>query len=227
MSRDRWDRDDEYWTPDGPDPISDERQRILTSATELLLESGVAATTVWRVADHAGLSVAEVRALFRSRAALLVEAVGREAQSFFGSVVRSLNAGSPGSAVLTRLIVELQAGPPTPLHRLFAELIASAIRDPELRDEVEPHLHYADAAIVVVIRQAKADARIAADVDVEALSSVCMSLILGSCLRASIELVQPERGAAESVIMRFVDGLADRLVGELDLRDGLATPSHP
>jgi AcrR family transcriptional regulator len=208
---------------DGPlsaDALADRREGILQAAAEVFFEAGYQGASLSAVASAAGLEAEEIEGHFGSKASLLVEAVGREAQDFVALVLRSLTDGSPSSAVLTRLIVELQAGPALPMHQLLAETLAVAIRDAEVRRELDPHLRYLSSAISVVIHQAQGDGLITDDVDVDATVWACLTLMFGSCLAKSLEMEQPEPEQSQTVIMKFVQGLANGGSGAtIDLRE--------
>jgi AcrR family transcriptional regulator len=198
----------------------EQRERVLRVATDVFTEHGYRDTTLEAIAASAGVPVADLDELFESKAALLVEAAGRQGQAFFASVLRALGDYTP-SVILTRLMAELQASPPTPMYGLWSETLVSSLRDAEVRRHLDPHLRYAKSAIEVVVRAAKDDGFIAADVDVDATVHACVSLMFGSCIVNALGIQQPTLEHAWGVILKFVDGLGMPSDGHglVDLRE--------
>ena len=192
----------------GPEDADAEqlRERLVHAATTTFLDLGYGETELAEVARRAGASTDDVVRLFESKAALLVEAAGREGQEFFAGVLRRIDEVTP-SLVLTALIVELQAGPITPMYQLWAETLVLSLRDPEIRRHLDPHLRYLRSAIDVVVRAAKGDGLIHESVDTAAATHACTTIMFGSCIMNSLGVTKPAADASAGVVFKFIDGL--------------------
>jgi AcrR family transcriptional regulator len=172
----------------------------------VFIEVGYPDADLAEITRRAGADPGDIDRLFESKAALLVEAAGRVGQEFFAGVLRRLDEVTP-SLVMTAIVVELQAGPVTPMYQLWAETLVLSLRDDDIRRHLDPHLRYAQSALEVVVRAAKDDGLIHQSIDVAATAHACITLMFGSCVMNALGLPQPTVEASAGVLSKFVDGL--------------------
>lgn len=108
---------------------------VVTAATELIAEQGLAQLRMSDVADRAGMSVGHVTYYFPSKSELLVRAIQQSEEAFQAEVLEALDRRDGAWDRLTALIELAAASEPNdPGWLLWFEVWSHAATDPKLSD---------------------------------------------------------------------------------------------
>jgi AcrR family transcriptional regulator len=105
------------------------RERILDEASQLIVEQGLAATTVDQIAERADIAQATFFNYFPTKAALIEALVGRAIDMWNGVIDQAHETAAPAAdkiATLFRVTADLTQGQ----HRLLRDLIVETARAP-------------------------------------------------------------------------------------------------
>jgi AcrR family transcriptional regulator len=186
----------------GRRPAAEVRADIVGAAGELLLDEGMAAFTIERVAAAAGASKTTIYKWWPSKGALALD-------GFFHRVEETLafpDTGEIGADLLSQLKAFVGLVTRTPAGRVLKELIGQAQIDPELRAALSdrytaPRQRLAREAI----ERAQARGQLRSDIDPE----VVAHQLWGACYHRMLMTELPLSGGfAESLVSNLMGGLA-------------------
>lgn len=164
------------------------RERILEAACDLIAEEGVDNVRIARIAARAGVSTTLVHHRFRTRDALLAEALGHSFELLEEGRVAPGGAGGPAASALADAIDQSLPRPGVAERdwKLWLELWLQAARHPELRAvAVAFYARYRDwmadviAAGVATGELATDDPRAVADRLIGLIDGLGMRVLLG------------------------------------------------
>jgi AcrR family transcriptional regulator len=172
---------------------------ILGAAGELLLNEGMAAFTIERVAADAGASKTTIYKRWRSKGALALDGFFHAAES----TLAFPDTGEIADDLLTqvRAFVELVVN--TPAGRVLAELIGQAQTDPELAAALATHYTEPRRRLAVeAIERAQSRGQLRAGIDAE----IVINQLWGACYHRL--LMEPDLPLDDA----FAEGLVDNLM---------------
>jgi AcrR family transcriptional regulator len=181
----------------GRRPTAEVRTGILDAAGSLLLNEGMAAFTIERVAEEAGASKTTIYKWWPSKGALALDGYFHSVESALafpdsGDVEADLIAQVRSFA---RLLAETRAG------RVIAELIGQAQTDPDLADALLNHYSGPRRHIAVdFLRNAQSHGRLREDADPEVL----IDQLWGACYH---RLLLPNQPITEDFAEKLVHNL--------------------
>ena len=186
----------------GTDPI---RDALLDAAARVFANKGYAGTKIQDIVREAGLSTGAVYGRFRSKDALLREAV-------LARSVRVAHAQSGPSGRVADLIRRAAALSDAPLsddEAVRLEAYVTARRETEVANALaDAHVAWRQA-IQPLVASALADGTVAADLDPEAVLYLIRSLHLGLLLQRGAGAAAPEPAAWAELIDRIVASFGD------------------
>ncbi|MFC9969618.1 TetR/AcrR family transcriptional regulator [Spirillospora sp. NPDC127200] len=184
------------------------RERLFTSAIELIAERGFAATTVDRIAEHAGVAKGTVYYNFGSKAALFSALLEYGIERFAATLREAAEGHEPLTALEAVVGAELAF---IGEHESFARLlIAEAWRSGgDWQHAAGLIRERAIGVLAGVLREAVAAGGLRPDLDVELAASAVFGMVLTVALEW--RTLQPERDRAE-IQATLMDLLRGRLV---------------
>ncbi len=195
------------------------RDRIVSSAAEVLRERGLEDTRIADVADRAGMSPGHVMYYFDSKDQLLLEAVRAAEDRFFAEVVDRL-AEVPSARARLRRLIDLWC-PPGDARRspvawaLWPELWARSLRDRDLAAYREA----ADGRWIAFVAGIVRDGRRAGEfavVDATTFAQQLSAFMDGAALR----VMAGDREVTAAVMRRWCQAFAAERLGYATDRPG-------
>jgi AcrR family transcriptional regulator len=148
-------------------PLEDRREQLLQAAIDVIVERGYADTRITDVADRAGTSPALVIYYFKTRDALLTEALRYSENSWYAAGVKRLAEIPTAAGQLTEMIAMTCLPGTDPGERgewrLWLDLWALSPRNPgvaSVRHEFDERWRHAIQEIVIAGQQAGEFARV-------------------------------------------------------------------
>ncbi|MGZ8177849.1 TetR/AcrR family transcriptional regulator [Williamsia sp. SKLECPSW1] len=187
------------------------RARIVTAAAELMLDTGVAGTTMEDVRDRAGVSSSQIYHYFSDKDELVRAVIAHHDETIVGTqeeVFAELDS-IDGLRKWCAGIVEYQrlggCSGGCPLGSLGAQL---AETDPDARGAVAAALARWERAIRRGYETMRARGAIAGDVDTSALALSTLAALQGGLMMAQIQRDTAPLEASLDAVVRHVDLLA-------------------
>ena len=166
-------------------PARDKREAILGAAVREIAHKGVRGFRVEEVAADAGVSPPLLYYHFADRHGLITAALAHAGELAPSSALRSVeDAANAYEAIESALLAELSEEPAIRNNAVvWGEVMASAVFDPELREEAHRVMAEWSAEVPGAIESGIADRSVRGDVDAEAAADVLVSLVDGLCTR--------------------------------------------
>lgn len=163
----------------------DRREAILAAAARLIARRGVRGLRVEEVAAEAGVSPPLLYYHFGSRAGLVRAALEHAGERAPSSALREPREDVSGRAALERaLLAELDEDPAVRDNAVvWGEVTATAIFEPELRDDVRRAADSWRGVVADAIQRGIADHSIADEVDPGEAAELLITLVDGLCNR--------------------------------------------
>ena len=168
----------------------DNREAILDAAARTIARRGVRGLRVEDVASEAGVSAALLYYHFESRSGLVkaaLEHASEQAPSAAlrnGSAPQVAEAATGYEAVEAALLAELDEEPSVRDNAVvWGEVSASAVFEPDLRDDVRRVTEAWREAVAAGIRAGIADGSIRRDIDADESAELLITLVDGLCTR--------------------------------------------
>jgi TetR/AcrR family transcriptional regulator, transcriptional repressor for nem operon len=188
------------------------RQRIVAAAADLILEQGVAGTTLDDVRAEAGVSSSQIYHYFADKEALVRAVVDYRAQTVVGDIHEPMLAaieGIDGLRAWRDKIVSVQAGVGCqggcPLGSLGSEL---AELDHVARDDVAAGCRRWEAAIRGCLQGMRDRGQLVPAADPGQLATAMLAALQGGLLLAQIERNTRPLAAALDVMISLTESLA-------------------
>ncbi|QEV17925.1 TetR/AcrR family transcriptional regulator [Streptomyces alboniger] len=161
--------------------MPDRPTQILEAAARLIARRGVRGLRVEEVSAEAGVSTALIYYHFKDRAGLLrrtLAFISRRAVRYTDAALK--NSTDPRTRLTDLLLLELQDTPRVRENSAaWGELRASAVFDPDLREQLTVATEEWADDLAHLIRQARAAGQAAADVDPRAAAERLTALVEG------------------------------------------------
>jgi AcrR family transcriptional regulator len=168
----------------------DNREAILDAAARTIARRGVRGLRVEDVASEAGVSAALLYYHFESRSGLVRAALEHASEQAPSTAlrnsagVRADDAATGYEAVEKALLAELDEEPTVRDNAIvWGEVSATAVFEPDLRDDVRRVTEAWREAVAAGIRAGIADGSIRGDVDPEESAELLIVLVDGLCTR--------------------------------------------
>ena len=163
----------------------DRREAILVAAASVISKRGVRGMRVEEVATEAGVSPPLLYYHFASRQGLIRAALERASDKApSAALLEPAQEGTGYAAVETALLAELDEDHTVRDNAVvWGEVSASAVFDPELRDDVRRVTENWSAIVSEGIRRGIADGSIREGVDPELAAEILITLVDGLCNR--------------------------------------------
>ena len=163
----------------------DRREAILVAAARVIAQRGVRGMRVEQVASEARVSPPLLYYHFASRQGLIRAALERASDKAPSAALRDpASEGSGYAAVEEALLAELDEDRSVRDNAVvWGEVSASAVFDPELRDDVRRVTEDWSAIVAEGIRRGIADGSIRKGVDPELAAEILITLVDGLCNR--------------------------------------------
>jgi AcrR family transcriptional regulator len=170
-------------SPAGP---RDNRSAILEAAARTIAQRGVRGLRVEDVAAEAGVSAPLLYYHFESRSGLIKAALEAASEQAPSTALRGKPAeGRTGFEALQRALLAELAEDPTIRHNavVWGEVSASAVFEPDLRDDVRRVTETWRAEVAAGIRAGIADSSIDPDVEADDAADLLITLVDGLLAR--------------------------------------------
>ena len=183
----------------GPKPDSEgggeRREAILVAAARVISRSGVRGLRVEEVASEAGVSPPLLYYHFASRQGLIRAALERASDKAPSAALRAEpDAGSGYEAVEAALLAELGDDRAVRDNAIvWGEVSASAVFDPELREDVRRVTEKWSATVADAIRRGIEDGSVRNGLDPDQAAEVLITLVDGLCNRWLAGAMERER----------------------------------
>ena len=166
-------------------PAHDNREAILEAAAKMIAASGVRGFRVEKVAAEAGVSPPLLYYHFRDRQGLVKAALAYAGEQAPSTRLDADVEGRTGyEAIETALLAEFDDDPRVHDHAVvWGEVAASAVFDPDLRDDLHAVVAGWRDKVAVAIAGGLDDGSIRPDVDPVATADILVSLVDGLCTR--------------------------------------------
>lgn len=179
------------------DPI---RDRLLEAAVRVFSRQGYAGTKVLDIVREAGLSTGAVYGRFRSKEALLREAVVSRSRRSAGLVPGESNR----VADLIARGASLRSEPLTDEEAVRLEAYVTARREPEVAGALNEARRQARRAVQPLVEAALEDGTVELGVDPEAVLFFVQTMHLGMLLQRAAGAMGPDRRSWETLMERIV-----------------------
>lgn len=197
------------FAPDARD--IDTRQRLLDAAAAVFAEKGYERAGVQEIARRAGLTTGAIYSRFTGKAELLAEAIDGHTHTELDELFAHHRFEGSAADILTTVGSHLVTRPPaddSTGRALLLEAFVAARRDPELAGALRRHLDERAHKLAALVEAAKADGRIDAAFDTDAVVRFCHAVGLGFLLVDAVQLDLPAAEPWEALIARLVGSLA-------------------
>ncbi len=181
------------------------RDRLLAAAQEVFRSEGYERARVQDIARGAGMTTGAIYGNYRNKAELLLAAMAAGSAAEVESLLEAGAAGAP-RAVLAQLGARL-ARPEHPRPLLLDAVVASR-RDAQLAELVRAALGRRADGFARVVERGQAGGEIDPDVDVAALTHLCVTLALGSLVTRELDLPAPDPEAWDALLARLLDAVS-------------------
>lgn len=189
------------WT-DGGDPL---RRQLLDAAARVFARQGYSGTRIQDIVREAGLSTGAAYGRFRSKDALLREAVIART----GKVAHLGPAAGARVAELIQRSARLSSEPLTDDEAVRLEAFVTARREPDVAAAVSEAQAGWREAIQPIVDAAVADGTVAADIDPEAVLFFVRTMHLGLLLQRAAGVPTPDPDAWRQLVTRIVASFGD------------------
>jgi AcrR family transcriptional regulator len=175
----------------------DNREAILVAVARVIARRGVRGLRVEDVAAEAGVSAPLLYYHFGSRAGLVKAALEHASEQAPSTALRGATAGDGYDAVCQALLNELSEAPEVRDNAVvWGEVSASAVFEPDLRDDVRRVTEAWSRTVAGAIRAGLADGSIRRGVDPDVAAEQLISLVDGLCTRWLAGTIERERARA-------------------------------
>jgi TetR/AcrR family transcriptional regulator, transcriptional repressor for nem operon len=188
------------------------RQRIVAAAAEVILQQGVARTTLDDVRAEAGVSSSQIYHYFADKEALVRAVVEYRAQTVVGEIHEPALAaieGIDGLRAWRDMIVSIQAAADCrggcPLGSLGSEL---ADLDHAVRSDVAAGYSRWEAAICACLTRMRERGQLTAAADPAELATAMLAALQGGLLMAKVERDVRPLATALDIMISFIASLA-------------------
>jgi len=188
------------------------RQRIVTAAADVILQQGVARTTLDDVRAEAGVSSSQIYHYFADKEALVRAVVDYQAQTVVGDIHEPALAaieGIDGLRAWRDMIVSIQTAAECrggcPLGSLGSEL---AELDHAVRRDVAAGYARWEAAILACLTGMRDRGQLSADADPGRLATAVLAALQGGLLLAKVERDVRPLATALDVMISLIASLA-------------------
>ncbi|MEY2417829.1 MAG: hypothetical protein QOG90_509 [Actinomycetota bacterium] len=181
----------------GDDPL---RTKLLEAAARVFAAKGYSGTKIQDIVREAGLSTGAVYGRFRSKDALLREAV-------IGQAVRHSQIGAPKGwrvAELIQRVAALSDAPLTDAEAVRLEAFVTARREPDVAAAVHEAQQQWRTAVQPLVDAALADGTVADDVDAEAVLFFVRTMALGLLVQRGAGIDGPDPASWDALVSRIV-----------------------
>jgi AcrR family transcriptional regulator len=174
------------------------REAILVAAARVISRSGVRGLRVEEVASEAGVSPPLLYYHFASRQGLIRAALERASDKAPSAALRAEPGGRTGyEAVEAALLDELDDDRSVRDNAIvWGEVSASAVFEPELREDVRRVTETWSATVADAIRRGVEDGSIRNGIDPDQAAEVLITLVDGLCTRWLAGAMERERARA-------------------------------
>lgn len=205
----------------GRRPTEEVRRDILQAAGNLLLEEGMAAFTLERVAARAGASRMTVNKWWPSKGALAFDGYF----TVVGPALAFPDTGDIAADLTTQLQAFVRLMRETPAGRVMPELIGQAQTDPELAAALRERYSGPRRRLAVdVVERAKQRGQVRADVDAEAV----VDQLWGACYNRLLVPDQPlTDDFATTLVRNLLAGIGGPPPSKARKPTGRGAEAHP
>ncbi len=174
---------------------SDRREAILVAAARVISQRGVRGLRVEEVASEAGVSPPLLYYHFASRQGLIRAALERASDKAPSAALRAESDATDGyRAVEAALLAELDDDRAVRDNAIvWGEVGASAVFEPELREDVRRVTEAWSATVAEGIRRGVADGSVRSDIDADQAAEMLITLVDGLCNRWLAGAMERER----------------------------------
>lgn len=216
--------------PASTDAREAQQQRILAAAMACFARSGFHKASMQDICAEAGMSAGNLYRYFRSKEAIIAAIAEAERVRNAALFDRLQRADDPvrGLIELARCYLRDMQGRDAPM--LCTEIIAEALRNPEIRTMFERNINEAHAACAHALRQGIAQGHVDPDLDVDVAVRMLMALGDGIVAhRVIADFMTDDRTEAvlEVMLERFLRPHAASTVVLADTLSSQAASSQP
>ena len=174
---------------------SDRREAILVAAARVISQRGVRGLRVEEVASEAGVSPPLLYYHFASRQGLIRSALERASDKAPSAALLAQSDATDGyRAVEAALLAELDDDRAVRDNAIvWGEVSASAVFEPELREDVRAVTEKWSATVADGIRRGVVDGSVRSDIDADQAAEMLITLVDGLCNRWLAGAMERER----------------------------------
>jgi len=181
------------------------RGRLLAAALDVFRSEGYERARVQDIARAAGMTTGAIYGNYRDKAELLLAAMATGSAAEVESLLESDAALGP-RAVLAELGRRMQQ--PTQDRPLLLDAVVASRRDPELARLVRDALDRRADRFADLVERGQHAGDLDPDLDVDALTRLCITLALGSLVVRELGLAPPEPDAWDTLLARLLDAVS-------------------
>jgi AcrR family transcriptional regulator len=186
----------------------DTKEQLLAAAARVIAARGYDGARVSEIAAEAGLSTGAIYAHYDGKADLLCAAINRRGPDAVAGLLDAKHGGSVTGS-LKFLGARLVSGVRTAQARIrgdvLIESLAASRREPKIAAVLRESITAREDQLAEVIRHGQELGDVSAAVSPEAVSRLCMLLVLGSVVTRAIDLPAPPSDDWVAVIGSLVD----------------------
>ncbi|WP_225727101.1 MULTISPECIES: TetR/AcrR family transcriptional regulator [unclassified Nocardia] len=161
-----------------PTQTQDRQTQILEAAVRVIAQDGVRGLRIEKLAAAAGVSTALIYYHFKDRAGILRAALGHINQR--AERYTTAGTGDPRDRLEQMLLLELQDDADVRENSVaWGELRATAVFQPDLREQLESTTRRWNDDVESLVRQAQSSGAVTADVDPAAVAEHLTALVEG------------------------------------------------
>jgi AcrR family transcriptional regulator len=187
------------------------RQQLMRATMECVAEFGVEKTTMWMVAERAGVSTGMVLYYYHNKKELITSAV-KLASRDFAERLFAVTHGAWGLARLSKSIEIILSDSSAVPRNFLIQYRMAALNDPEVRRSSLDQVRVSREALSNSVRAAQEEGDLRADVDESLLADLVYALANGLAaeVAAHPEAMSPERASriAQMALSAFTTGNA-------------------
>lgn len=163
------------------------RERILEAALACFARSGFHGASMQAICAEAGMSPGALYRYFRSKEAIIAAIAEGERERHAAFFERLAEAEDPVETLASIGIDLLEAALHGPFGALGAEIMAEAIRNPDIRRVIERNQAEARASLVATLARGQARGVIDPSLDVDAACRLMLALADGLCAHQALD----------------------------------------